>query len=124
MPKRTTRNNAKIFWKTLITPGYSLIDECQRTKSPRDLAHVLGPKLAREYSHEVFDMCFGEIMDRKYPPMTVVKIVQAWLMTHSVPAVPSELSNFDRFHKSFGAYIVANQSMPNKRFRVKNSVDK
>ena len=111
MPKRTTYNAQALFWATLKNPDYKIFYQCQRVKSPRDLARF-GILLATTRDNEIHDMCIANLMTRDWAPEKIVAVMSAWLRTYRVPMDPSKLATFDEFRRRHGNYVGKKGSGP------------
>jgi hypothetical protein len=85
--------------------------------SAHEIGHTVGQMLSRVTDkaelHKKADLCLGLLMDRKLPPIDVIKTVRHWLTTYDLPLIPNRLSNFDRFHRKYRQYIFKMQYIEN-----------
>jgi hypothetical protein len=84
-----------------ISAMYSLtISMCYELKDALET-----DKVDSKQFHEMCDNFFGYIMDN-FETELVVMGAKVALKTYKLPIEPSQLKNFDEFHKKYGKYIV------------------
>ena len=54
------------------------------------------------------DLCLGILMARRLPPKDVCLIVRDWLTTYKLALIPSQMSNFDKFHAKYSKWVFEN----------------